>query len=228
MTVAMTAGRPGRVLIADRRRLHGLALDAALRAASDVTVVGRVDDASAAITAAEALDADIVILDAELPTTGGVEACSRIKHAGAARVVVLVDDAPRPDTLLEAVQADADGYVTREASFATFMAAVRSAARGEISVPRHMQPALLRGLRDDMRARERTSVLVGRLTRREREVAELLADGLNHHAVAEVLSISPQTVRTHIQNALTKLEVGSRLAAAAMLRRHRRNTGGGA
>jgi len=105
------------------------------------------------------------------------------------------------------------------------MTAVRAIARGELSVPRAMQGALVRGLRDSQRERERAVALFARLTRRESEVVELLADGLNHHAVADVLCISPQTVRTHIQNSLAKLEVGSRLEAAAIARRHRRLRG---
>jgi len=221
----MTSGATGRVLIAERRRLHGIALDAAFNSEHDFVVIGHVDNGADAVDNAAALDADVVIVDAELPVMGGVDACARIKRAASSRAVMILDDRPRPRLLLEAVEADANGYITRDVSFVGFMTAVRAIARGELSVPRAMQGALVRGLRDSQRERERAVALFARLTRRESEVVELLADGLNHHAVADVLCISPQTVRTHIQNSLAKLEVGSRLEAAAIARRHRRLRG---
>ncbi|HSK98476.1 MAG TPA: response regulator transcription factor [Euzebyales bacterium] len=217
----MTANGSCRVLIADGRRLHGIALDAAFSSERDFVVVGRVDHGAAAVAQAEACAADVVIVDAELPSMGGVDVCARIKRADASRGVMILDDRPRPRLLLEAVEADANGYITRDVSFSGFMTAVRAITRGEISVPRAMQAALVRGLREAQREREQLAQLFGRLTRRELEVVDLLADGLNHHAVAEILCISPQTVRTHIQNALVKLEVGSRLEAAAIARRFR-------
>jgi DNA-binding NarL/FixJ family response regulator len=212
---------PSRVLIAERHRLYGVALDAALHDEADFLVVGRAETGIETTEMIATLNPDIVLLDADLPPTGGVDTCAQLKQFAAPRAVMILDDEPRPWVLVTAIEADADGYITRDVGCRAFIAAVRAITRGEVSVPRALQATLVRGLRESRRNHERTAHLYARLTRREREVLELLADGLAQGAVAEVLSISSETVRTHIQNSLSKLEVHSRLEAAAIARAHR-------
>jgi len=217
-----------RLLIAERRALYGAAFDAAFAEEPDFRVVGVTGDGTATSDLAAALRPDVVIVDAQLPHTGGVGICARLKTAAGAPVVVIVDDAPRTDVLLDAIEAGADGYVSRDMHRQSLIRAVRAVGAGELCVPRAMVAALVRGLQDRRRELYRTVVLYDRLTRREREVLDLLADGLDHVAAAEVLVISPQTARTHIQNVLRKLEVHSRLEAAAIARQYRQLRGVGA
>ena len=217
-----------RLLIAERRALYGAAFDAAFTEEPDFRVVGVTGDSTATADLADALRPDVVIVDAHLPHTGGVGTCARLKRAAAPPVVVVVDDAPRPDVLLDAIEAGADGYVSRAMHRRSLIKAVRAVGCGELSIPRVLVGALVRGLQDRRRQLYRTVVLYDRLTRREREVLDLLADGLDHIAAADVLVISPQTARTHIQNVLRKLEVHSRLEAAAIARQYRQLRGVGA
>lgn len=217
----MQRGEPYRVVIAERRPLYATAISAGVDASYDLAVVSTVHTTDEVIEGARRLEPDIIVLDAILPPGGGVGACTRLKDGSVPPAVMIVDDVARPGVLLEAIEADADGYTTRDVSLAGFIMALQAIGRGEVSVPRAMQAPLIRGLRSRQRERERISLLYHRLTRREREVLDLLADGLNTEKAADVLSISPQTIRTHIQNSLSKLEVHSRLEAAALVRRYR-------
>jgi DNA-binding NarL/FixJ family response regulator len=213
---------PCRVLVAERHPLYGLALDTALNQETDFVVVGRAEDGVETVEMAATTNPHVVVLDAGLPPAGGVHTCTQLKQSAPSLAVMVLDDEPRPRLLVAAIEAGADGYITRDVSRRAFVNAVRAVGHGEVSVPRALQAALVRGLRDRRRDRERIAQLYARLTRREREVLELLSDGLAPPAAAEVLSISTETVRTHIQNSLTKLGVHSRLEAAAIARTQRR------
>ena len=217
-----------RLLIAEGRALYGAAFDAAFAEESDFRVVGVTGDSAATLDLVPALRPDVVIVDARLPHSGGIGICARLKASDDAPAVVVVDDAPRSDVLLDAIEADANGYLTRDIHRRSLIKSIRAVGLGEMCVPRTMVAPLVRGLKERRRQLYRTVELYDRLTRREREVLDLLADGLDHVAAAEVLVISPQTARTHIQNVLRKLEVHSRLEAAAIARQYRQLRGVGA
>lgn len=217
-----------RVLIAERHRLFGVALEASLNNEADFSVIERAETGIETVEMITTLNPDVVLVDADLPSTGGVDICAQLKQAAYPPAVMILDGEPRPWVLVAAIEAAADGYITRDVSRGSFINAVRAVTRGEVSVPRALQASLVRGLLESRWDQERTAQLYARLTRREREVLELLADGLAQSAVADVLSISSETVRTHIQNSLSKLGVHSRLEAAAIARAHRRTRNGAA
>jgi two-component system, NarL family, nitrate/nitrite response regulator NarL len=98
--------------------------------------------------------------------------------------------------------------------------AVRAVGRGETMIPSRMLGSLISSLVRRRRGRDRAGRIAGSLTRREREVLFLLADGADNDGIAQALVISPQTVRTHIQNVLSKLGVHSRLEAASFVIRN--------
>jgi DNA-binding NarL/FixJ family response regulator len=132
------------------------------------------------------------------------------------RVLVLTGEEDQ-GTLVEAVEAGANGYLTKECPLAELIAAARAVHRGETLIPGRMLGALLARLIRRRREHEAAARMIGHLTRRERQVLALLADGADNDAIAQTLVISPQTARTHIQNILGKLGVHSRLEAAAFV-----------
>lgn len=212
----MTAAR---TLVAAPQALYRTAIRAALDDVSDLTVVGEAADGRSAVDAASALDPDLVLLDAQLRDGSGGVVCAEVKTACGARVVV-IGGRNDPEQLLAAVEAGADGYVTREMRLERLVAALRQVLDGQAVVPAQMLGALLRSLIERNREADRIRELAVRLTRREREVLELLAEGCGHEAIADILVISPQTARTHIQSVITKLGVHSRLEATALAVRH--------
>lgn len=180
---------------------------------SDLGVQGTVDKVAARRP-------DVAVVCADLPHWDGIKACSEIKRLGTATRVIVLGLEGDHGTLVSAVKAGADGYVTVADSVDELVSALQQVCRGESRVPPLMLGSLLRGLielrRQDDAAFERFAALGSR----EREVLVELADGLDNNAIAAKLHLSPHTVRTHTQNILTKLGVHSRLEAARFVFEH--------
>ena len=113
--------------------------------------------------------------------------------------------------MLTAVEHGALAYIEADAPYENFAAAARAAQRGEATVPPRMLGALLQRVIEQQRDRRLVAEQLNVLSRRERQVFELVARGADKHALAEQLFISPETARTHIQNVMTKLGASSRL-----------------
>ena len=150
----------------------------------------------------------------------GIGAAALIKsRVPQCRVVVLSGQADHAG-LARAIEAGASGFLLRDCSLAELITAIRSVHEGETLVPPRMLGQLLESLTGRRRERQDALKLVSSLTRREAEVLALLARGSDNDVMARSLFISPQTARTHVQNALAKLDVHSRLEAAAFVNRN--------
>lgn len=206
-----------RVLVADRHALFREALRTVLHAEGSIMVVAEARDAHEAILEADRTLPHVVLLDVDLPGGEGTQATALLRERlPDCRVVVLT---PVEDYrfLTEVLDAGANGYLTRESALADLIHATKAVHGGETLIPPRMVGALLSGLLRRRREQDTAHSRLSRLTRREREVLALLADGANNEMIARDLLISPQTARTHIQNILGKLEVHSRLEAAAFV-----------
>jgi DNA-binding NarL/FixJ family response regulator len=122
--------------------------------------------------------------------------------------------------LFDAMQAGANGYLTKGIPLAKLIEAMRAVLRGETIVPPAMLGDLLSQLVQSKERQNEVLRRISRLTRREREVLALLVEGADNDLVAQRLVISPETARTHIQNILSKLDVHSRLEALALVLRN--------
>jgi DNA-binding NarL/FixJ family response regulator len=206
-----------RVLVADAHSLFREAVTAVLQNEEDIDVVVQAGDGLQAVYAAEQARPDVCLVDASLPNCDGVRATALIlDRSPDSRVIVVAADGGER-LLLNVVEAGASGYVSKEAPLAELLDATRRVYRGETLIPGHLLGALLRQLIRHRRHHDQALRTLGRLTKREREVLALLADGADNEAIAQDLVISPQTARTHIQNILGKLDVHSRLEAAAFV-----------
>ena len=214
----MKGRRDLRVVHADPRGLVREAVALALAAGHDIEVVATTDDTLTTVLQAERTRADVVLVAGSL--NGELEAICRGIRSLVPRPRTLVLDSGRDeDTLLRAIEAGADGYLSGASGLHGLADAVHALARGESVVPPSMLGPLLRRLIQRRRAASAAWSKLDRLTPREREVLGLLVDGLDDGRIAERLVISPETVRTHAQRILRKLEVHSRVEAIALVAR---------
>lgn len=214
------SSRRARLLVAEGQTLLREALVAAFEVEADLEVVGEADSGPRAVEQAERTRPDLVILDAALPPGDWRDVCTALKSAGAGLRVVVRQHRRDQDTLLAAVQAGVDGYVSGEMDLPRLIDAVRQVREGHTYVPPPMLGELLNALLARNRENDRVLRSFLNLSRREREVLELLVDGSGPEAVASILAISPQTARTHIQNIIEKLGVHSRLEVVALAVTH--------
>ncbi len=208
------------VLIADGTHLVSEAVRAELDSHADLRVVGMSSDGRRAIDDVDRLRPDVAILDANLANGDGIRAARTIRERSGTAVIVVADVAD-DELLLESVVAGATGFVSRDSPIETLVDATRALARGEAAIPPRMLPGLLANLLRRRRAQGVAVRAVSKLTRREKEILLMLAAGASNERMAERMVISPQTVRTHVQNLLRKLDLHSRVEAAAFVHANR-------
>lgn len=199
-----------RVLLVDDHVVFSDALAAILRLDPEIEVVGTGGTVQEAISAARALQPDVVLLDVHMPDGSGITAAAAIKKDRPQTQVVILTSDEDESVLRSAVQAGVTGYLSKHESAAQVVQAVQSASRGEALIAPYMLARLLHGLQKKDEPQPTTP-----LTRRELEVLRELALGHDNDAVARALRMSPNTVRTHVQNILSKLEVHSKLEAVS-------------
>lgn len=214
-----SGSRPIRVLLVDDHRLLAQALAGHLALEDDMRIVGT------AGSVAEAKDlarepVDVVLMDYRLPDGTGVEATRAIKARWPSSRVVMLTGIDDDETVLESIQAGADGYMTKDKAVEEVVATVRAAFAGATLLPRHVIMTIARRVAEARdRAAERMPVEA--LTPRELEVLKALTEGLSTPEICESLFITPNTLRTHVQNIMGKLHVHSKLEAVAFALRHR-------
>ena len=211
--------RATRVLLVDDHQLLTDSLARMLAAEDDIEVVGiAATVAEARLLAREPMD--VVLMDYRLPDGTGAEATRAIKARWPNARVVMLTAVQDDETVLESIQAGADGYLTKDKAVEDVVTAVRDARAGETLLPRSVIVGIAQrvaAVRD--RGPERPAIEP--LTARELEVLRALADGLSSTDIGERLFISKNTLRTHVQNIMAKLHVHSKLEAVTVGLRYR-------
>ena len=211
--------KPIRVLLVDDHQLLTGALSQMMSLERDLRVVG----VAGSVAEAKAMSrdrVDVVLMDYRLPDGTGAEATRAIKARWPAARVVMLTALNDDETVLESIQAGADGYLTKDRAVEEVVNAVRAANAGETLLPRSVIVGIAQRVasaRD--RGLERRQVEP--LTPRELEVLKTLTEGLSTPEICERLFIAPNTLRTHVQNIMGKLRVHSKLEAVAFALRHR-------
>jgi DNA-binding NarL/FixJ family response regulator len=206
-----------RVLLADEQALFREAVKIVLEAQRDFSVVAQAGDAVYAVAEAERTRPDVALVDTELPNLGVEELTRRIKRSVPECGVVLLSPRAELGTLVSSMEAGASGYLTKDSGLDQLVEAARAVHRGETLVPSKMLGPLLDRLIHRGRDEDEAMRKLSRLTRREREVLALMMQGADNAIIAQTLTISPETARTHIQNILGKLGLHSRLEAVAFV-----------
>ena len=207
-----------RVLLVEDHQLLADALSALLSREPDIEVIGIAG--TVADTKTLARDRlDVVLMDYHLPDGTGAEATRAIKARWPAARVVMVTALTDDETVLESIQAGADGYMTKDRAAEDVVNAVRAAHAGETLLPRSVIVEIARRV---AAARERGDErrMVEPLTSRELEVLRALTEGLSTPDICGRLFIAPNTLRTHVQNIMGKLRVHSKLEAVAFALRY--------
>ena len=203
---AARGSRIVRVLIADD---HPAILDAVagfLAGEDDVELVGRATTGDEALALIERRRPDVAVLDVRMPDLGGLEILLQVRDEEGAPAVILFTGFPERGILLDALDAGARGFLRKEAPLSELLRAIRAVARGGTFI----DPELA-GVITSARAAERLPAL----SKREREILRMLADGMRNDGVASELSISPLTVQSHVRSAMEKLEADTRTQAVA-------------
>ena len=206
-----------RVAIVDDNRLVREALAAMLGRLPDVQIV------AAASANAEVLGRetpDVLLLDAGLGDEDSLNVAAAIAKRRSGTKVVIMDLMPTNEDIVQFVNAGVAGFVLKDATFDEFVATIRAVAAGDKVLPPRMTETLFSqiALGGDARGRERVLEDV-RMTRREREVIELIGEGLSNKEIAQRLNIAAHTVKSHVRNVMEKLALHTRLQIAAFARR---------
>jgi DNA-binding NarL/FixJ family response regulator len=212
--------RPITVLIVDDERTFGEALELALGREKDLRIVEVATDGTQALQAVDTHRPDVVLMDVTMPGMSGIETTRRIKETDPDARVVILSGQDDEHLLARAVQAGATGLLRKTEAVVNVASTVRRAHRGEaLHSPDEVEMALRRLRhrrdRDDDAARR-----LERLTPRELEILSLMAEGRSPSDITSTLRMSPNTLRTHMQNVLTKLGVHSKMEALVLAIRH--------
>src|SRR5471032_3158100 len=196
-----------RVLVADDHPVVRQGLCTMLELEDDIVVVGRAADGEEAVSLARSERPDITLLDVQMPILDGIEALRRIRAEDPDAKVIVLTTYRNEDYIFPSLKAGALGYLLKDATREELAGAIRAVANGESL----LDPALVSAASEQMPT----------ITRRERDVLRLMADGKNNAEIAVQLFLSDNTVKTHVSNILEKLGCKDRAAAVLLAwRRH--------
>jgi DNA-binding NarL/FixJ family response regulator len=191
-------------LIVDDHEVVREGLRLSLSRAPNIRVIGEASDGKTAVALAERRRPDIVIMDVRMPEMDGLEATKLLGERNPDIPVLIFTAYSERSLLSRGLDSGAKGYILKEAPHQTLVRAIEKVSSGQVYVDPALMPAFLPGKGDDM------------LTGREREILQLLADGMSNADVAAKLFISAETVKSHVRHILTKLEADTRTHAVAI------------
>ncbi|HEY7399865.1 MAG TPA: response regulator transcription factor [Actinomycetota bacterium] len=206
-------------MIVDDHRLFAEAIQLTLRGIG-MDVVDVVTTAGAAAAAVATHEPELVLIDVALPDRNGIEAGAEILRDHADIKMVALTALADPTAVREAIAAGFSGYLTKDTQAEAFVHALQGVLDGQIVVPQRLGRGAVSQNGSNGSSPSSEGLLARQLTPRELEVLQLLAQGAASSEIARRLGVSPNTVRTHVQGILTKLQVHSRLEAAAFAVRH--------
>jgi DNA-binding NarL/FixJ family response regulator len=201
---------PIHVLIADDHTLFRAGLHALLNLFPDIQVVGEASSGEETITQAEALQPDIILMDIQMPGVNGIEATRRILRTSPKVGIIVVTMFEDDSSVFSAMRAGARGYILKEANEEEVLRAIRAVAQGEAIFGPAIARRLVHFFSD---SRQESDPVFPELTEREREILDLIARGETNPEIAQHLVLSPHTVRNHISNIFSKLQVADRAEA---------------
>lgn len=204
----MPEGNDVRVVLVDDHPVVRSGLKAWLDSREGIEVVGEAETARDAASLVGALAPDVVVLDLKLPDGSGLDVLSQIRDSDDPPGVVVLTSFGDDRDIVDAIEGGADGFLHKDAAPSEIEDAVRAVARGGRALSSRAISALVDGVR-----RGRPAAIEA-LTPREREVLELLAQGRSNADIADELTISIKTVKTHVSAILRKLDVDDRTQAA--------------
>lgn len=208
-----------RVVLVDDHDLLRRGMRTMLESEPDIEVVGEASDGSEAFKLVESTLPDVVLIDVIMPNKDGIEATKEIKDTFPKIGVVVLSGHDEQQFIFDALKAGASGYLLKTAELDEVIATVKSVARGEAK----LDPALASQVLTEFQTYQRADVseVYQPLTPREKEILQLMSDGLPNKTIASRLNISERTVTTHVANIYSKLHVNNRVSAIQEAMRRR-------
>ncbi|MGA2624845.1 MAG: response regulator transcription factor [Bacteroidota bacterium] len=205
-----------RLLLIEDNRLLRDGITAMLKEQPDIMVVAASGTGEAVMQKIQALKTDIVLLDLGLRSQNSLETVKSIKKKYSEVRIIVMDLVPAQADVLEFVTAGVSGFILKDASIADFLKTIRSVAGGDKILPSHLTESLFSQIVEHaVNGRGASKVIESvRMTKRERQVIELITDGLTNKEIAQALHLSTYTVKSHVHNILEKLAMHTRLQIA--------------
>jgi DNA-binding NarL/FixJ family response regulator len=204
-----------RLLIADDHPAFRRGLELMLADAADIEIVSQAETGARAVELAASLAPDVILMDLRMPDLDGIEATRRIHRDGPGPAVLVLTMFEDDDSVFAAMRAGACGYLLKGAEQEEIVRAIRAAAAGEAIFGPEIARRVIAHFASG--AGSATAAFPS-LTEREHEVLELVAAGKGNATIAHDLMISLKTVRNHVSNIFTKLQVSDRSAAIVKAR----------
>ena len=198
-----------RVLVADDHAIVRKGICALLATEPGIEVVGEARDGNDAIAAAQRLQPDVILMDLVMPGVDGLEATRRLACCQPQVRILVLTSFAGDDKIFPAIKAGALGYLLKDSGPEELVHAIEQVHRGESS----LHPTVARRLLRELSSPSERGPESDCLTEREVEVLQLVAQGQSNRQVAALLTISEATVRTHVSNILSKLNLCSRTQA---------------
>lgn len=215
------AARPLRVVVADDQRVVREGLTLMLGLIDGIEPVGAAADGEEALALVAAERPDVVLMDLRMPRLDGIEATRRLSQSHPEVGVVALTTYADDETVVQALQAGARGYLTKDAGAEQIQSAVERVAAGEAAIDPAVQRQLLTAVqRGEAPPCPDADELPDGLTPREAEVLELIAAGLSNGEIADRLVVSGATVKSHVNHLFAKIGARDRAQAVAYAYRH--------
>lgn len=205
-----------RLLVIEDNRLLRDGIVAMLNEQPDLQVVAALGTGENVLQKARLLKPTILLLDLGLRSQNSLEVVHDIKKKSIEVRIIVMDLVPTQEDILEFVRAGVSGFILKDATIADFHKTIRSVARGVKVLPSHLTGSLFSQIVDHAATGRRPSSIIEsvRMTKRERQVIELIADGLTNKEIAHKLHLSTYTVKSHVHNILEKLAMHTRVQIA--------------
>jgi two-component system nitrate/nitrite response regulator NarL len=206
-----------KVLIVDDHPLIRRGLSTVIAEAEGITLVGEASDGLQAIKRARDLSPDVVLMDIMMPTMNGVEATAVILRNQPWLKVMMLTISDKEEDLYSAIKAGASGYLLKNVRPPELVDAIEQVVQGGAIITQNLAPRLLDDLMDERDEFDTASPTA--ITRRERDVLELVSAGFSNREIAAKLFVSENTVKTHLRNIMDKYHFKNRAQAAAYIAR---------
>ena len=216
-----------RLLIADDHAMVRRGLQVFLATQAEIEMVGEAANGEETLETAKHLNPDVVLMDLNMPILNGIDTTARLKKEQPHIKVIVLTSFIDYDHVLPAIRAGARGYLLKDIEPEDLVAAIRRVNEGQVELHPDAAGLLMTHVTSPAGADETSAsghqeeaAQLDKLTRREQEVLQLIASGMNNREISEALYITEKTVKTHVSHLLDKLGVADRTQAAIYALKH--------
>lgn len=197
-------------MITDDHKMIREGIKQLLELNEDISVVGMASDGNECLAMLKEKEADVLLLDINMPNKNGLDTLKEIKESDLDIKVIMLTVHNETDYLMKAVEIGSNGYVLKDSGSAELIHAINTVMEGDS----YIQPDMIPMLNSKMVVRNKDKEKIKELTRREMEVLVLVSEGMFNKEIADKLHISERTVKNHISSIFRKIDVADRTQAA--------------